>query len=300
MPAQTRLPHNVPTAVDPAHVLPESRLLSARQREWDGLYVAYAHFPPGEWPLPPITGHLITLHLGQPVNTVRQRDGRACRGMKGHGDIEIVPAGSPSFWAYASANEALGIMLDPAFVQQVALQTAQISPDRLELPHNFGTRDPLIEHVGLALGADLTAPEGGSRLFAESAAQLLVVHLLRHYATVTHPVREYTGGLSRATLRRVLEFIEAHLDTELSLTAMATTVGMSPYHFARLFKQSTGQSPHQYVINRRVAQAKHLLTTTELPIAAIAYRLGFASQSHLARHFRQRTGVTPKAYRDAR
>ena len=129
---------------------------------------------------------------------------------------------------------------------------------------------------------------------------MLAVHLLRHYATVTHPVRAYTGGLSRATLRRVLEFIHAHLDTDLSLTAMATTAGMSPYHFARLFKQSTGQAPHQYVIARRIAQAKHLLTTTELPIATIAYQVGFASQSHLARHFRQRTGVTPKAYREAR
>ena len=178
MPAQTRLPHNVPTAVDPAHVLPESCLLSAIQREWDGLHVAYAHFPPGEWPLPPITGHLITLHLGQPVNTVRQRDGRTQQSVKVHGDIEIVPAGSPSFWAYESANEALGIMLDPAFVQQVALQAGQMSPDRLELPHHFGKRDPLITHLGLALFADLTAPEVGSRLFAESAAQRLAVHLL--------------------------------------------------------------------------------------------------------------------------
>jgi AraC family transcriptional regulator len=300
MPAQTRLPHNVPAAVEPAHVLPESRLLSAIQRQWEGLHVAYAHFPPGACPLPPITGHLITLHLGQPVNTVRQRDGHACHGVKVHGDIEIIPAGSPSFWAYERANEALGIMLDPAFVQQAGLQAADLSPERLELPHNFGTRDPLIEHLGLALYADLTTPGIGSRLFAESAAQLLVVHLLRKYATAHHAVREYTRGLSRATLRRVLEFIHAHLDTDLSLTALATTVGMSPYHFARLFKQSTGRSPHQYVIDRRIIQAKYLLATTELPIAAIAYQVGFASQSHLARHFRQRTGVTPKAYRDAR
>jgi AraC family transcriptional regulator len=262
--------------------------------------VAYAHFPPGEWPLPPITGHLITLHLGQPVNTVRQRDGRERQGMKVHGDIEIVPAGSPSFWAYDRANEALGIMLDAAFVQQVVLQADQMSPDRFELTHHFGKRDPLIAHLGLALFADLTAPEVGSRLFAESAAQLLAVHLLRHYATVPHPVREYSRGLSRPTLRRVLEYIQAQLDTDLSLTAMATTAGMSPYHFARLFKQSTGQSPHQYVIARRIVQAKHLLATTELPIATIAYQVGFASQSHLTRHFRQRTGVTPKTYREAR
>lgn len=300
MPDQTQLPHNVPAAVEPAHVLPKSSLLAARQREWEGLHVAYAHFPPGAWPLPPITGHLITLHLGQPVNTVRQRDGRMCYGVKVHGDIEIVPAGSPSFWSYECSNQALGIMLEPGFVQRVALQTAEISLERLELPHNFGMRDPLIEHLGLALYADLTAPGDGSRLFAESAAQLLAVHLLRTYTTARHAIRAYTQGLSRATLRRALEFIDAHLDTDLSLTSLAAAVGMSPYHFARLFKQSTGQSPHQYVIDRRITQAKHLLATTELPIVTIAYQVGFSSQSHLARHFRRRTGGTPKAYRDAR
>jgi AraC family transcriptional regulator len=286
-------------AVAPADVLPEARLLAAKKQAWEGLYVAYAHFPPGEFALPPITGHLITLHLGHPVPTVRRRDGRKATGVKVHGDIEIVPSGSPSFWAYERANEALGIMLDPSFVQQVALQAAQRAPERLEFPHHFGTRDPFLEHLGLALYADLTAPGIGSRLFAESIAQLLVVHLLRTYATAPHVVREYTRELPRARLRRVLDFIHTHLTTDLSLTTLATTVGMSPYHFARLFKQSTGRSPHQYVLDQRITQAKHLLATTALPIATIAYQVGFASQSHLARHFRQRTGVTPKAYRDA-
>jgi AraC family transcriptional regulator len=300
MPAPTRVSDHGPTAVAPADVLPEARLLATQKQAWEGLYAAYAHFPPGAFTLPPSTGHLITLHLGHPVPTVRQRDGRRATGVKVHGDIEIVPSGAPSFWAYERANEALGIILESAFVQQVALQAAQRAPERLEFPHNFGTRDPFMEQLGLALYADLTTPGVGSRLFAESAAQLLAVHLLRKYATAHHAVREYTRGLSRATIRRVLEFIHAHLDTDLSLATLATTVGMSPYHFARLFKQSTGRSPHQYVIDRRITQAKHLLATTELPIAAIAYQVGFASQSHLAWHFRRRTGVTPKAYRDAR
>jgi AraC family transcriptional regulator len=230
---------------------------------------------------------------------VRRRDRREAHGVKVHGDIEIVPAGSPSFWAYERANEALGLMLDPAFVQQVALQAAQLAPDCLEFPHHFGTRDPLIAQLGLALYADLTAPGLASRLFADTAAQLLAVHLLRTYATAPHAVRESARGLPRASLRRVLDFIHTHLAADLSLTALATTVGMSPYHFARLFKQSTGRSPHQYVLDQRITQAKHLLATTALPIATIAYQVGFASQSHLARHFRQRTGVTPKAYRDA-
>ena len=299
MSAPTHVSDHGPPVVAPADVLPEARLLATHKQAWEGLYVAYAHFPPGAFTLPPITGHLITLHLGHPVPTVRQRDGQRATGVKVHGDIEIVPSGAPSFWAYERANEALGLILESAFVQQVALQAAQRAPERLELPHNFGTRDPFLEQLGLALYADLTAPGVGSRLLAESIAQLLAVHLLRTYATAPHVVREYTRGLPRATLRRALEYLHTHLDTDLSLTALATTVGMSPYHFARLFKQSTGRSPHQYVLDQRITQAKHLLATTALPIATIAYQVGFASQSHLARHFRQRTGVTPKAYRDA-
>jgi AraC family transcriptional regulator len=223
-----------------------------------------------------------------------------CAGTKVYGDIEIVSPGCPSYWAYESADEAIGIILAPELVQQVAAQAVQIPPERVEIPNNFGTRDPLIEHIGLALFADLKEESVGGRLFAESAAHLLAVHLLRKYATGTHPVRECSGGLSRSKLRRVIEFIHSHLEHDMTLAELAATVGMSPYHFARLFKQSTGLSPHQYVIERRIEAAKKLLMHTELSIAMIAYRVGFASQSHFAAHFRQRTGVTPKAYRDMR
>src|SRR5262249_48868657 len=173
MPASTRVSDHGPPAVAPADVLPEARLLATHKQAWEGLYVAYAHFPPGAFTLPPSTGHLITLHLGHPVPTVRQRDGRWATGVKVHGDIEIVPSGAPSFWAYERANEALGLILESAFVQQVALQAAQRAPERLELPHTFGTRDPFLEQLGLALYADLTAPGIGSRLLAGSIAQLL-------------------------------------------------------------------------------------------------------------------------------
>src|SRR5262249_6341885 len=115
MPAPTHVSDHGPPAVAPPDVLPAARLLAAEQQAWERLHVPYPHFPPAAFTLPPITGHLITLHLGHPVPTVRQRDGQRATGVKVHGDIEIVPSGAPSFWAYERANEALGLILEPAF-----------------------------------------------------------------------------------------------------------------------------------------------------------------------------------------
>jgi AraC family transcriptional regulator len=94
--------------------------------------------------------------------------------------------------------------------------------------------------------------------------------------------------------------MHAYLDHELSLTALAAVAQMSPYYFSRLFKQSTGLSPHQYILQQRVEWAKRLLADARLSIAAVAQRVGFASQAHLTTAFRQRVGVTPRQYRHQR
>jgi len=104
-------------------------------------------------------------------------------------------------------------------------------------------------------------------------------------------------GLTPAALKRATEYIEENLAEDLSLAAVAGAANLSPYHFARLFKASTGFSPHQYVIRRRVERARLLLATTDRPLAFIAQEVGFASGSHLARHFRRLLGVPPSDYR---
>lgn len=95
----------------------------------------------------------------------------------------------------------------------------------------------------------------------------------------------------------MIEYINENLEHDLSLDAIAATIGMSSYHFARMFKQSIGLAPHQYVIERRLKQAQVLLTTTELTILEVSFRVGFKSQSHFTRLFRKLIGITPRAYR---
>lgn len=94
-----------------------------------------------------------------------------------------------------------------------------------------------------------------------------------------------------------LDYLDAHLGQEITLAELAELVGISQFHFGRLFKQSLGLSPYQYLLQQRVERAKTLLKHTDKPIAAIALECGFNSHSHLGRKFRQLTGMTPKAYR---
>ena len=104
-------------------------------------------------------------------------------------------------------------------------------------------------------------------------------------------------GLTQTQLQRVVDYIQTHLDRDLSLAELAETLNLSPTYFASEFKQAIEISPHQYVIQQRVKQAKLMLSKTDLAIADIAIQVGFSSQSHLTQHFKRFTGKTPKQIR---
>jgi transcriptional regulator of acetoin/glycerol metabolism len=111
------------------------------------------------------------------------------------------------------------------------------------------------------------------------------------------PTPQAHGGLSPAAMRRVREYVDAHLGASMDLAMLAGIAGVSIHHFARGFKQSAGVTPHHYLVQKRVERARDLLAQTDLPLSEIAYAVGFSDQSHLARHFRQMLGVTPGQFR---
>lgn len=170
------------------------------------------------------------------------------------------------------------------------------NPDRLELLSEFRTRDPQIESIGMLLLAELKQENLGGRLYIESLANVLAVHLLRQYAAVKPHLPIYEGGLPERQVLHILEYIHEHLDQDIKLADLAQLLGMSQFHFSHLFKQSIGTSPYQYLLQQRVERAKQLLKT-ERSIMDIALECGFNSHSHLSKQFRQITGITPTAYR---
>ena len=169
----------------------------------------------------------------------------------------------------------------------------------MELVLHLPLHDPLHRHIALVLQAERAAKGEAGQLYAQSLADALVVHFLRRYAAVQSSLREVAGGFPPFTLRRTLAYIQEHLEHELSLATLAAVAQMSPTHFAHLFKQATGQTPHRYVILCRMEQAKRLLAETDVPLSEIASQIGCADQSHFTALFRQCVSTTPKAYRDA-
>jgi AraC family transcriptional regulator len=158
--------------------------------------------------------------------------------------------------------------------------------------------DPLVSQIVLTLANEM---KGGflDRSLADALSSALAVQITRHFVEPSAITLAPSNGLSLERLRRVRDFIEAHLDDDLSLTVLADVACLSPYHFSRSFKESAGVGPQRYVIQRRLERAKTLLRRTRQPLALIAQRAGFADQSHLTSIFRREMGVTPGRFRAA-
>jgi AraC-like DNA-binding protein len=170
--------------------------------------------------------------------------------------------------------------------------------ERVQVVPHLSAGDPLLSHIGLVLKAGSEAEGVTERLFAESLTDALAIHFLRRYATGWPPAAARIDGLPKSKLRRTTDYIEAHLEHDLPLTEIAAVAQMGLAHFARLFKQATGQTPHRYVIMRRIERAKRLLRETAWPLIEIGHRVGFTDQSYFTTVFRRHVGMTPKAYRD--
>jgi AraC family transcriptional regulator len=245
-----------------------------------------------------MTVHRVQIQLGHPIKLEAIQEGRSLRGRFVNGDLIYTPPKVRYGAQWRDEREMLVILLEPSFVARAT--QGFISEDHLDTVPRFGFRDPLIEGIGHALWAELDSDRSLDRLYSESLANVLAVHLLKRYSVSEHTIRDPNGQLPKHILRRAIEFINDSLDRNITLAEIGTQVEMSPYHFARLFKRSTGIAPHQYVLDRRIERAKTLLSETTLPLAEIAYRLGFASQSHFTALFRRFTSTTPKAYRKNR
>lgn len=215
------------------------------------------------------------------------------------GCVCLNPAGQPSKAAWESELECLAIMLNPVFVGQTALE--QNFSGEVEFVETYARRDPLIQHIGLALLTEASAREPLGRMYAESLAQTLILHLLKNYTVSgSVPDKAAAGGLPGFKLRRAKEFIGEHLEEDLTLQQVAESVGFSQFHFARAFRRSTGLTPQQYLVQQRINRAKELLTKGDLPLVEVSIQAGFKNQSHFTTLFRKFTALTPKAFREAK
>ena len=296
------MPQAKPRAIanedDLIQICDRSPILTSLHAGWNGIFLGHFRTPAYETPevcSPFWHGLLIFPKIEAPIQARRTLDGRIHHEQVVEGDIVITPAqvGHRSCWNAEHDFIVIAIASD-VFARAV---DESAEPSNIEILPHFATSDGLVLQIGLALKGVLENNPQGSRLYAETMANALAVHLLQHYSARQPILRDYNGGLSRHQLRQVIGYINGHLDRDLGLAELAKIVQMSPHYFTRLFKQSTGLTPHQYIIHRRVERAKELLLNRELTIAEVAYTVGFANQSHLNRHLKRLLGVTPRHIR---
>ena len=285
---------------DTGHSQRDDLLLFQRAKTWGGIEVARYRFPPGERKVSPLRGHVLRLHQSDPHYLIQRLDGKTQANTETHNLITIIPAGHAFEQIFEGESEDLNVVLPDRLVQQAAAD-ACVQPDQFEILDRFCTDDPYVRYIGLALGAELDGDSLGEPMYAESLGYALAVHLIRKYSTSRmHRIRPRSGSPSRLSnqiLERVTDYIAENLAARLTLAEIAGVANLSPFHFSRLFKATTGSSPHQYVTEQRVQRSRELLTSTDLPIHEIAWQVGFSDQSHLGRHIRRRFGVTPGSLR---
>jgi len=148
-----------------------------------------------------------------------------------------------------------------------------------------------------AVNAERIAGFPSGRLFLDSVEQALAVALVNGYAVRHRSVQTHRGGLGCARLRRIKEFVDTNMEDELTLCQMAQSVELSTAHFSRMFRKSTGESPHHFVLRQRVERAKEMLRAAETRVLDVAVACGFKTQQHFARVFRQMCRVSPTQYR---
>jgi len=280
-------------------ILVKSPFIFNNIAEWDGIRVQHCRLHGGEsierWHT---RHHIVILLEGSFTSTMESATGRRRTGWRSssQGHTPIIPAGQRYSACWEEGLEDLSIHMDPALLARAAAE-AGVS-EKVELVEACSVSDPVIRQIGMALKAEVESEGPAGRLYAESLGNVLAVHLLRRYTQDGDRLRTALGGLSGRKLNQATEFIQENIERDLGITEIADAVDLSPFHFARSFKQATGVSPHQYLIKSRIKRAKALLAESELPIVEVGFKAGFKKQSHFTTLFRKLTDLTPKAYRD--
>jgi AraC family transcriptional regulator len=263
------------------------------------VFSAYVIDPPARVSMA-CTDHLVSVLFSGTCRFREQHNGRSTEEWTGPGAVQVMPARFEGTWEGRDRTgqfRALALFIPHAFLARVATDWG-VEPRSVELIHSFNTRDPVIESLFARLAHELRNGAPSGSIYAESACEFLVHHLLHAHSSLAGPPPRFLGGLPARRLKLVLDYIEEHLAQPITLRGLAELASVGPRHFERAFHQAVGVPPHSYLLHRRVTAARNLLVSEpRLPIHEIATRVGFSSSSHLASAFRRQTGQTPSEFR---
>lgn len=246
--------------------------------------------PQGRFDSPLDHRHVLCLHLGEPVPVSYRASHAERTTTRLHGQFCVVPAGSSTRWTLSRPATSLLLRLAPGLLQETA-DALQLPRERSDPAPAIHIRDAQIERIGWMMQAENHDGYPGGRLFADSLASALAVRLLTLQSARATPAAARSRALPAWQLRQVIEYIEAHLDQDLSLAELAAVTGYSVSHFKPLFRAAAGVPAHRFVMQRRVERARQRLLQGGMSVTEIALACGFAHPSHMARCLRRELGA---------
>jgi AraC family transcriptional regulator len=245
----------------------------------------YAWLPPHAEPTvtgPHQVGVSFSRHSGQEYESA----GRAVRADIPAGAVFVTGEDGITWGGVAGTTEALEIYPDPDLVQRVA-------PGAPRIENALGVRDGVVFGIAALVKRAHVVGWGLTDVEASTLAHRLVAHLVGSYGEDLRAAARPVGVLDRRTVDRVTEYVDADLTATITLDEMAGVAALSPFHFARVFKATTGLAPHRFVTARRLEAAKAALLTSDVSVVRVAHAVGFSNVSHFRRVFRRELGLTP-------
>ena len=266
---------------------------------WQGVGLRAYRYRPMEVEVPALSHFTVVAYKRGSTRMARRFDGRWTHGECHPGEVSLLTRSQRSRWHWTSEIDVRHAYLSEQTVSGVAADMLERPIADVRLHDLLNVRDPLVTRIVDAIADETGQRSVGGALCAEALGIQLVVHLLRKYASVSCSEPLAAGSFMPALRRRLQDYIETRLHERLTLDEMAAEAGMGAWTFSRRFRQTFGQAPHAYVIDRRIDRAKQLIEQGSLPVKAVASACGFADQAHLTRAMQQRLGVTPGALRRA-
>jgi len=244
--------------------------------------------------------HHVLLNLRDAPQRVENRRDGVLRDFVFHKDeIVVTPAGMRSGWRWHGTSRCIVVTLEPDALDRFARSEVGVVLTGTQLRDMPQFTDADICQAGVMLRDALAAPGLGSAVLFESLARVFLVKLIRRYGLADGEEAGFTARFTARHYKRVLDHVAAHYAAAVSLDALAAVAGLSPSHFSRVFRQTIGRSPMQFVAAYRVEQAKRRLADPQTSLSEVALACGFADQAHFTRTFKQAEGLTPGAYRAA-
>ena len=296
---RTDLYHPLPGGF-PGEAHPSLEVLqSSTAANWPGIVVTHYRAPAGTAALPRSPHPSVVLEL--PSGPSGNHPLSSCPSARAapRGEVSCIPAGEPAPFPGRPRSRYVQVQILSPLWNGVIGEVAAASRAGVGLRSVGRVKDALVEGILLQLLAELQSAGRGSRLYVESLGKTLAVHLARQYTTGPAASSAPPEFLPAYKLKKVQAHIGQNLFEKITLDDLSALAGLSTYHFARLFKATTGLAPYQYIQKLRMEHSQRLLLETDLPVIQIGLEVGIENPSHFSSFFKQYTGLTPTAYRKA-